>query len=389
MSTYMVICIAGLFAIFSTTMAKSPVLPLYAAYLGVGPEGIGIIASISPIAGILCSIPAGILAGRYGSKKMLFVASCIFFTAPLLYLFAANVVYLSAVRFYHGLATAIFIPVAMSVISELHAGRKGELLGMFSSATLAGRFFAPIVGGTIIGLFAAKQHAGFNAVYALCCLSGLITLVFILKLPKDADTPKVPKRTDFINMLTELFSRRAILLTAAVEAAVLFSYGTFETFLPLYFLSRGLSPYKIGVVLSAQIISVALTKPLMGRFSDKYGRVNQIIAGLIFCALCAAAISFVNSFVSGLIVSILFGLCISVVTSATSALIADISSREQLSSSMGVFASVMDVGHTAGPLVSGVVAASFGLSKTFFVSSAVLVAALVMFSFYRRRLAAI
>ncbi|MBF0464714.1 MAG: MFS transporter [Nitrospirae bacterium] len=384
-STYMVMCIAGLFAIFSTTMAKSPVLPLYAAYLGVGTSGIGVIASISPIAGITCSIPAGILANRYGSKRMLLVASCVFFTAPLLYLLSPNVVYLSLVRFYHGLATAIFIPVAMSVISALHANRKGELLGTFSSATLTGRFFAPIVGGTIIGFFATEQRMGFNAVYALCCLSGLITMFLIFKLPGDGQNLEPPKRTDIINMLTELLTRKAILLAAAVEAAVLFSYGTFETFLPLYFLSKGFTPYKIGVVLSAQIISVALTKPLMGRMSDKHGRVNQIIAGLLLCALCAGSISFVNSFLSGLIISILFGLCISVVTSATSALVADISSKEQLSSSMGVFASVMDIGHTAGPLVSGIVAASIGLNRVFFVSSAVLVAALIMFSANRRR----
>ncbi|MBF0518327.1 MAG: MFS transporter [Nitrospirae bacterium] len=387
MSTYMVMCIAGLFAIFSTTMAKSPVLPLYAAYLGVGTSGIGVIASISPIAGITCSIPAGILASRYGSKRMLVVASCVFFTAPLLYLLASNVVYLSLVRFYHGLATAIFIPVAMSVISGLHVEKRGQLLGTFSSATLTGRFFAPIVGGTLIGLFAAEHRMGFNAVYALCCLSGLITMLLIFKLPKDANNFEPPKRTDIINMLTKLLTRRAILIAAMVEAAVLFSYGTFETFLPLYFLSKGLDPYKIGIVLSAQIISVALSKPLMGRVSDKHGRVNQIIAGLLLCTLCAGFISFVNSLLTGLIISILFGLCNSVVTSATSALVADISSKEQLSSSMGVFASVMDIGHTAGPLVSGIVAASIGLNRVFFVSSAVLVAALIMFISYRRRLA--
>lgn len=379
-------CVSGLFAIFGTTMAKSPVLPLYASYLGVGPSGIGVIASVSPLAGILCSIPAGILADRYGSKRMLLLASGIFFTAPLLYLFAATAMHLSLVRFYHGLATAIFIPVSMSVISRLYAGRKGEMLGMFSSATLLGRFFAPIAGGAVIGILASDPRSGFHTVYVLCSAAGVITAIFIVKLPEDGTAESKSQRIDIGKALRDLLTTRAILVTAVVEAAVLFSYGTFETFLPLYFINKGLGPYEIGAVLSAQIISVALSKPVMGRVSDRYGRVNQIIAGLVLCAISVGLIHYAYTLILGLIISVLFGLCIAVVTSATSALIADLSRKGQVSSSMGVFASVMDIGHTTGPLVSGIIAAYMGIGRVFIVSSAVLAAALVMFTAYRGKI---
>ncbi|MBF0567493.1 MAG: MFS transporter [Nitrospirae bacterium] len=379
-------CISGAFAIFSSTMAKSPVLPLYASYLGVGPLGIGIIASVSPIAGITCSALAGVFADRYGGKRMLTVASVIFFTAPLLYLLAVNVVLLSLVRFYHGLATAIMIPVSMALISSTYAAKKGEALGMFSSATLAGRFIAPIAGGAVVGYLASTPRLGFNTVYLICSVSGLITLVLISQLPKDNIIKVQATRTDVVKALKELTTHRGILLTGGVEAAVLFSYGTFETFLPVYLINKGMNPYEIGAVLSAQIISLALTKPVMGKLSDKYGRSSQITVGILLCAIFIGLIIYANGIIAAMVLSIAFGLSISVVTSATSALIGDMSLKGQLSSSMGVFASIMDIGHTTGPLVSGIIAAYFGIGKVFIVSAAVLLIMFSTFITYRSRL---
>lgn len=58
--------------------------------------------------------------------------------------------------------------------------------------------------------------------------------------------------------------------------------------------------------------------------------------------------------------SIVLGLCLSVVTSAISAHIADLSSQQARGSAMGIPGSIMDIGHTSGPLLSGLVAARFG-----------------------------
>ena len=65
------------------------------------------------------------------------------------------------------------------------------------------------------------------------------------------------------------------MLTCAVEAAILFAYGIFETFLPAHALMAGLNPYQIGLCLSSQIITIALAKPVMGRFSDRHGRPHK------------------------------------------------------------------------------------------------------------------
>ena len=60
---------------------------------------------------------------------------------------------------------------------------------------------------------------------------------------------------------------------------MLFMYGTIEVFRPLYALQHKVSTLEIGGLLSTQIITLALTKPSMGKFSDRHGRTPQIVWG--------------------------------------------------------------------------------------------------------------
>jgi len=56
----------------------------------------------------------------------------------------------------------------------------------------------------------------------------------------DKETEKQDWKKTFASFKSVL-SNRLILITAGVEASILFAYGTFETFLPLYSIKIGLS----------------------------------------------------------------------------------------------------------------------------------------------------
>ena len=379
MSPFLFLCTTGLLAIFSSTISKSPVLPLFAAHLGADPAGVGLICAISALAGVLFSVPAGLLADRFGKKRLLLASSLIFATAPFGYLFVTTLWQLACIRFYHGFATAIFLPVAMALVSTLSHRERGEKLGWFSTATLAGRFLAPVVGGSILGYFSLSSSSGYQAVYWVCGTAGLLTFFLALRLPIPEDPPQAGQSWHETWQLFKSVLNRGIVITCLVEAAILFAYGTFETFLPLYAVKNGLGAVQVGVLLSGQIIVLALTKPLMGRFSDRHGRRPQIFAGGVLGAACIGGFSLSTSFYPLLGLSITFGLCLSVVTSATSAYIADLSSHQTRGSAMGILGSIMDIGHTSGPLISGIVAASFGYARSFQGAALVLGALALLF----------
>ena len=413
-SPFILLCSTGLFAIFSSTVSKSPVLPLFATHLGAGPLGVGIIASVSAVTGIVASIPAGMLSDKFGRKKMLIFSAIVFSTAPFLYLLVTNIWQLAIIRFYHGFATAIFIPVAMALVSDTFHKERGEKMGWFSTSTLFGRFMAPIIGGSIIGALAFNPAMSYKVVYIVCGIAGTIVFILALKInnppspplramafSKGGNTPLSPldrgesypplekgnagrfseskKWEEILTAFKTVISNRRILAASAVEASILFAYGTFETFLPLYSIKAGLTAYEVGIFLSAQVITLALTKPIMGRFSDRHGRKPQIFMGVIIGAICIGSFSLFKSFIPLIALSILFGLSLSIVTSATSAFIADLSRRETHGSAMGVLGSIMDIGHTTGPLISGIVAAYFGYEKAFTGASLVLIIAASIF----------
>lgn len=377
---FLYLCATGLLAIFSSTISKSPVLPLFATHLGAGSAEVGFIAAISAFAGVVFSVPSGLLADRFGRKKMMLLASLIFASAPFGYLLVTSLWQLALLRFYHGFATAIFLPVAMALVSALSHKGRGEKLGWFSTATLAGRFLAPVIGGSILGLFTLGSSFGYQLVYIVCGGAGLLTFLLALLLPisEEPTTAGQPWRETF-RAFKSVVLTRGILLTCFVEASILFAYGTFETFLPLYALQNGLSAAQVGVFLSGQIIVLALTKPLLGKFSDIHGRKPQIVAGGLCAAACIAGFSIFSSFFPLLLLSIAFGLCLSIVTSATSAYIADLSSEQARGSAMGLLGSIMDIGHTTGPLVSGMIAASFGYGQSFLGAAALLLTVALLF----------
>ena len=250
LNPFLLLCGTGLFAIFSTTASKSPVLPLFTAHLGGSPAEVGLVAAVSPLAGILFSIPAGVLSDRFGRRAMLLGSAAVFASAPFLYLLDGGILQLAVIRLYHGLATAIFVPVAMAYVSELHEESKGEKLGWFSSATLLGRFMAPVAGGGVLALWASEPALSFDLVYLMCGAAGIVALLGAVRLPKPRGrgTPAAGWQETLAG-LKALASSRALLLTGGVEAAILYAYGTLEVFLPLYALSLGLGAFEVGLSL--------------------------------------------------------------------------------------------------------------------------------------------
>lgn len=383
---FRILCATGFTAIFSAVIAKSPVLPLFATHLGGDPARVGLVAAMSAFTGVVFSIPAGILADRFGKRRMLLISSLIFVSAPFSYLVVTHIWQLALVRFYHGLATAIFTPVSMALVSELFQKERGEKMGWFSTATLLGRFAAPLAGGGIISAMAVYGSFQFTAVYIVCIVAGIATFLIALHIPRVTEQHSTGKSWQGSwEVFKAVITSRAIIITSAVEAAILFLYGTFETFLPLHALKSGFTTAEVGIFLSVQIITLALTRPSMGRFSDIHGRKPQIFFGALLGAVCMGLLAFVQGFVWFLAVSIFIGLSLSIVTAATSALIADLSKSEGRGSAMGILGSIMDIGHTTGPIVAGIVAAMYGFEKAFLAAAALLATLALIFLMHAGR----
>jgi DHA1 family multidrug resistance protein-like MFS transporter len=379
------LCIMGGLAIFSSTMAKNPVLPLFIRSLEVPISVVGFIAAASTLVGIVVSLPAGVLSDVIGRRQIILIAAIIFATAPFLYLLVTAPWHLVMVRIYHGLATAILGPVAMAAVADTFDKKRGERMGWYSSATMVGRFMAPFVGGALI--FGDDFHWVFLATGTIGTLALAAALsLFLSKAPAGlAGESLKPERSDIRKDIIAIIAHRGILATSVIEAVQYFAFGCLEVFLPIYLHEQAsFSPLWIGLLFTVQILVATLTKPIMGHLSDRYGRRPLITAGLVLGGITMALITCWQNYLVIVFLAGLFGLGLATVTAASAALVADLSPSSRHGSALGVLASVMDIGHATGPMIGGLLIAVYNYGTAFvIVGAGVIVVGLVFWPFMR------
>jgi MFS family permease len=381
-SAFLLLCTMGGLAVFSSTIAKNPVLPILAQQLGADNAMIGWVAAASTLTGILASLPAGLLSDRWGRKLPLLGAGVVFVSAPLAYLFVATPAQLAAVRAYHGLATAVLGPVAMAYVADLAPTHRGERLGWYASTTLAGRALAPVAGGTLLAI------GPWPWVYGLCGMAGGLAFLGMWWLPdsqasvaSEDDGAAANPALSLRESLWCVLGHRTIMATSVAEASQYLAFGAVEAFLPLYALNVGVDKATVGLLFGAQIGVKTFARPLMGKVSDRYGRARQIVLGLLLTGVTAGLFPQTRLAPLLLVLCAGFGLGIAIASAATSALVADLAPENSRGAALGTLSTIMDVGQALGPILLGTLLMYVSYPVGFAVVASLVIVAATLFAF--------
>lgn len=246
----------GFLARFSYALARNPVLPLFAVALGAGPEGIGLAVGISTVTGILFKMPSGALSDVIGRRRTMLAGLVVFGLMPFAYLFITDYAALVVIRFLHGLATAIYGPVAMAVVADIAGARKGEMLSWFSSVGIAGTLLGAPIGGYLLFLLGDAQAglSSYRAVFLCSALTGAAALVLGFLTLRNGDKPAEGKNLAerfhlFAQGIREVVADRRVLMTSSMEGIQNMSMGALEAFLPVYAVAvAGLNVFQAGLI---------------------------------------------------------------------------------------------------------------------------------------------
>jgi MFS family permease len=115
----------------------------------------------------------------------------------------------------------------------------------------------------------------------------------------------------------------------------------------------GLNEFLTGIVITSIIGVGIFARPYMGRVSDRVGRRIPIIAGCLISSLPLFLIPFMTNFWVLVSLAIIYGLGLATVMSSVHPLISDLVPKEFVGTSMGFIDTIMDVGQTLGPIISG------------------------------------
>ena len=154
-----------------------------------------------------------------------------------------------------------------------------------------------------------------------------------------------------------------------------------EAFLPIYAVTvAGLNEFKAGILWGIQVVTTILSKPVMGKTSDKYGRKSLICIELIICAVSFGLMPALKGFYPLMISAASFGFGEALVASSGAAFEADLCKGKHFGTAMGAFGTIFDIGHASGPILAGILIARYDYLYSFWAMSAVLLLAVPLFA---------
>ena len=383
--SFTVLCTIGVFCFISYNMVRMPVLALFAESLGASPERIGLIVSVSTLTGVFLKLPSGALSDIYGRRMLLRIGVIAFGVPPFFYPLISDLNVLTLLRLFHGLATAIFAPSALATVAELYRERRGAAMGTYTACTQSGALLGPFIGGYL------AYAAGFSSAFLMAGFFGCAAIVMFYSLHLSPPPPRLHEKgaaaigAEMWKGFTSVARNRTVLITSLMDAAKMIANGALMAFLPLYGVSVGLNAAEVGLLFTVQALTSFLSKPIMGRVSDRVGRQPLIMAGLLICAATFVCIPHVTQLAILLMLLAGFGFGEAVVTSSSSAFVADSSEFKTLGAGMGMQGTIGDIGHASGPLLAGVLIANMSYAGAFAMIAGLQLLAAAFFGFTMRK----
>lgn len=159
----------------------------------------------------------------------------------------------------------------------------------------------------------------------------------------------------------------AVLFTlSAATGSVMVGLGIVWPILPVLAVHFGAGGLVIGVIIASYNISRTLLSPFVGRFSDRFGRKNFILAGLMLYSVVSFAYVLADSSELLIAVRLAHGLASLLVAPICMALAGDIAPKGHLGTYLGTVNMALMAGLGLGPSLGGFLFEHFGMHSAFY-----------------------
>jgi MFS family permease len=265
--------------VFVDTMffsALTPLLPHYVDDLHLGKAGAGALQAMYPAGALVAGIPSGMAAARFGVKPTVLIGLSLLAVTTVAFGLADSVWALNVARFLQGCSSAFSWTGGLAwLVAASSPGRRGALIGSAFGAAIAGAPFGPVLGAV-----ASKTGTGpaFAAVAALAV--GLA--VWALTTP--AATPDEPQP---LRMLFRALRVRKIQIGVWLTLLPALLFGNLSVLAPLRLSDLGWGAVAVGATWLAMTVVEAAWAPILGRATDRYGRLAPLRAALLASAIAS------------------------------------------------------------------------------------------------------
>ncbi|HEX5921053.1 MAG TPA: MFS transporter [Nitrososphaeraceae archaeon] len=259
------------------------------------------IISASFLLGVgLFQVPAGIMAAKFGPRKIAIYGIMIASSAALVTGLASDTTQIIVLRFIIGIGMACFFGPSVILVSK-YLGKESEGLGI-------GLLNSAHALGGIVGLFGwlvLAEFVGWRATLILSGGLGISTAIMLgSTLLRDVDEIKKEFKLKLSHVFDTLFNKSLIILGLTLLG---FQAGSsmILTFSVFYFVDNlKINPIDAGLIGSLSLVVGLLSSPFFGRLYDKIGNARKLlfISGILSAS---SLIGFATDSIYVIIVSII------------------------------------------------------------------------------------
>jgi predicted MFS family arabinose efflux permease len=249
--------------------AMTPLLPHFEHEFDLSKTGAGVLAAAYPAGTFLGALPFGWLAARWGVRATVLFGLLLMSAASFAFAFADTIFVLDAARFVQGLAGAASWAGAMAwVAGAAPRERRGEMIGTTMGAAIAGALAGPALGALADAIGIAPTFC------AIGVLGIALAAVAATMEPAAAEGTSTPRE-----LLAGLHDGRVAggMWLIAVPGLV---FGTIGVLAPLRLDELGVGATAIGAAWLVAALLETGVSPLVGRVSDRRGRLYPCLIGL-------------------------------------------------------------------------------------------------------------
>ncbi len=349
----------------------TPAFPKIEKELNISEQEVGFLITVFTLPGVILTPILGVLADRFGRKKILVPSLLLFGVAGFSLFFTRDFNLFLIIRLLQGIGAASLGSLNVTLIGDFFEGReRAAAMGYNASVLSIGTASYPAIGG-------ALATFGWYFPFLLPVLALPVAFVVLYSLDDTKQINKQNLKAYLINAWKSIKNKQVMGIFIASIFTFILIYGAYLTFFPFLLDSEfSAPPYAIGLMMSAMSLTTAITSSQVGKLSAKYSDKILLKSAFIIYALSLILIPFMPSMWLLLIPLILFGTAQGLNIPSLQTMLTDLAPVENRAAFMSLNGMVLRLGQTIGPIIMGFVFALSGITGVYFAGAAF---ALLMF----------
>jgi len=349
----------------------TPAFPKMVKELNISAKDIGLLITVFSFPGILLTPLLGVIADRWGRKKIIIPSLMLFGIAGGACFFTRDFTLLLILRLIQGIGAAPLGSLTVTIIGDLYSGKElVAAMGYNSSVRSIGSAGYPAIGGALAMI--SWYYPFILPVIAVPI--GFLALSH-LKTPEPKNEVYIREHLNIVRR--KLRNRQVVRLLAIGIISFIMLTGSYMTCFPLLLgNSFSASPLIIGLIMASVSLIAAITSSQLGKITKLFSERNILKISFILYALALLVIPFIPQLGLFLIPILIFGIAHGINVPVVQSILAGLAPMKYRATFMSISGMTFRIGQTLGPLLMGVVISVWGISGAFYAGAAL---SIVMF----------